>query len=207
MRAVIITPFLINSITSCYIPLNNDVIIAADVAFENAMKEGIKPDIIIGDFDHGKVSNFPRDVKIITVPCEKDDTDTMLCIKEAISRNVDEILIIGGIGGRLDHTIANIQSLAYCENNNVKCKITDGKNEAFITSSNIEISNKNGYYLSIFAYGGKCSGLSIKGTKYEVNDVDIDENFPLGVSNEIIKEKATISINNGRLLIITSMKD
>ena len=125
----------------------------------------------------------------------------------AIDKGADYILIAGGIGGRLDHTIANIQSLAYAESKGVKAELSDGKNRAMIASGRISIPKVENFYLSLFAYGGSCSGVSVRGTKYTLEDSELSVDFPLGVSNEITAQKAEIEVKSGRLLIILSKKE
>ena len=208
MKAFIITPFLTENIKNIVHIQETDLVICADVAYLAAKKEQIEPDIIIGDFDHGK-NDAPASstAKWIRVPSEKDDTDTMLCVKYALEKGADEIVIVGGIGGRLDHTFANLQTLAYIEKQGARAKLITEDNEAFLISSETHIEKRNGWYLSVFAYNGICCGVTIQGTKYEVSDVSLDSSFPLGVSNEFAAQKAIITVKQGELLVILSRKD
>ena len=205
MKAIILTPYHEGSYSQS-IADGADLVICADTSFAEAEQLGIIPDVIIGDFDHEDITNRAAG-SVITVPCEKDDTDTMLCIKYAIDKGADYILITGGIGGRLDHTIANIQSLAYAESKGVKAELSDGKNRATIASGKILIPRAENFYLSLFAYGGSCSGVSVRGTKYTLEDSELSVDFPLGVSNEITAQQAEIEVKSGRLLIILSKKE
>ncbi len=209
MKALIITPYLTTAIRQITDVSAYDLILCADCAYLTAKEERIEPHVIIGDFDHGAVTT-PTDgaQKIITVPCEKDDTDTMLCLKYAIEQGADDITILGGIGGRLDHTFANLQALAYAECRGIRAHLLAERDEAFLLSSEIRIpKRKDAWYLSVFAYDGICRGVSEKGTKYEVENVTLDTNFPLGVSNEITADFAEIRVQEGRLLVILSKKD
>lgn len=171
-------------------------------------KERIEPNIIIGDFDHGEndAPSFST-AEFIRLPSEKDDTDTMLCVRYALEKGADAIVIVGGIGGRLDHTFANLQTLAFIKKQGVTARLITEDNEAFLISDQMQIIKKDGWYLSVFAYDNICTGVTISGTKYEVTDVSLDTSFPLGVSNEITAEKATVSVKNGTLLVILSKKD
>ncbi len=207
MNALILTPYLKESIRAIADPAAADLILCADTAYLAAEAEGITPDIVIGDFDHGEAKMLANVKNTVCVPCEKDDTDTMLCIKYAIEKGADSLTILGGIGGRLDHTFANLQALAYAEKNGVHAVLKNGKNEAFLTAKAIKIPKKDGWYLSVFAYDNACEGITLRGTKYEVENVTLDTNFPLGVSNEITGEFAEIDVKKGRLLIILSKKD
>ena len=184
---------------------NDDFIICCDSGLYHAEGLGIKPKLIVGDFDSHPLPQ--TDVETIRLPCEKDDTDTMLCIKYAIGAGAEEIVIAGGIGGRLDHTIANIQSLAYAASRGVSAVLTDGRNEARILSGRARFPKKPGFYFSVFAYGGPCRGVSESGVKYPLRNVGLDSDFPLGVSNEITEDFADIEVKEGRLLIIQSKKE
>ena len=108
---------------------------------------------------------------------------------------------------RLDHTIANLQSLAYAESHGVHAVLTDGRNEARVISGHIRIPKKPGFYLSVFAYGGECRGVSEIGVRYPLRDAVLSVNFPLGVSNEIVDDYAEIEVREGRLLVILSGKE
>ncbi len=208
MKALIITPYLLSEIRSLTDLADYDLILCADSAYLAAAREGIRPHIIIGDFDHGHgVMPEPRD-NVTVVPCEKDDTDTMLCLKYAIEHGAEDITILGGIGGRLDHTFANLQALAYAERHHVPTRLVTDSDEAFLMTGAVRLpKRKDAWYLSVFAYDGSCTGVNIKGTKYEVENASLDNNFPLGVSNEITADFAEISVKTGRLLVIFSKKD
>ena len=135
----------------------------------------------------------------------QDDTDTMLAIKEAARRGFTKITIIGGLSGRLDHTFANIQTLAYGVQNDLDILITDGENTAFIMRpGKITLEKKEGFSLSVFSYGNTVSNLCIDGVKYPVSNATLTSFFPLGVSNDITKDHANISFSEGMLLIIIS---
>ncbi len=207
MNAIIITPYLKEKIKNIVTITNKDMLLCADTAYLAAKAEGLTPDIVIGDFDHGEAKAFQNEAITIRVPCEKDDTDTMLCIKYAIEKGADSLTIVGGIGGRLDHTVANLQALAYAEKHGIQAILVSGNNEAFLMRGIGKLPKKDGFYLSVFAYDGVCEGVSIHGTKYEVENAVLDTNFPLGVSNEITADFAEIEVKTGRLLIILSKKD
>lgn len=205
MKAIIITPCITQKILDTVEIKSGDFIICADNSFPYAIAEGIVPDLIIGDFDTGKPVDFPVGTEILRFPVEKDDADTMLCVKEAAARGYRKITVVGGLSGRLDHTFANIQMLAYGKTNGLDITVTDGKNEVFLMKpGKISLDKKDGYSLSVFSYGEKASGISLKGTKYPLQNGTLTNLFPLGLSNEITEEKAEISFSEGELLIIIS---
>ena len=165
-------------------PDKDDLIIAADAGYLNVQKAGLRPDVVIGDFDSSKKPN--TDTPIETFPILKDDTDTMLAIKYGFNSGYKRFEIYGGLGGeRTDHTIANIQSLAYIVDHGGE-GILVGENETFalIKNSSIKLRSEKGKTLSVFAYGGIAEGISIKGAVYETDNLTLTPFFPLGVSNK-----------------------
>lgn len=201
-RCVIITAFVDGNISEIYQKESSDYIICADGGTQIAEKGGIVPDIVLGDLDSANVIDEKYD--FIKFPKEKDDTDTMLCLKYGIDKGFDNFVIIGGIGGRFDHTIANIQTLAYAKEHNVTAKLISKDAECFFLweKDSCELNKKDGFYLSVFSYSEKCTGVTIKGTKYPLENGELTNTFPLGVSNEITENKAYISLDKGKLLVI-----
>ena len=207
MRCVIITAVCEGGLTSCYHPEEDDFILCADHGWKLALDEGITPDAVISDFDSYEGSDLP--VKcVMRHPVEKDDTDTMLCVKYALEHGMKDILIIGGIGGRLDHTVANLQTLLYASVRGARIEMRDGNSRLHMLSAphftEITLPACEGYTLSVFAVGGKCKGISERGVYYKIADTDLTPDFPLGVSNKITADKAHISIREGNLLIVES---
>ena len=205
MKAIIITPRLDKKIADTVKICTDDFIICADNSFSMALSQGVLPNLIIGDFDTGAPIPFPEGIEIQRFPVKKDDSDTMLCIKEAARRGFTDITVVGGLSGRLDHTFANIQMLAYGIASNLDITITDGENEAFLLRpGKITLPQKAGFSLSLFSYGEKASGISLRGVKYPLENGELTNLFPLGLSNEITEKEAEISFGNGLLLIIIS---
>ena len=180
-------------------------IICADRGVIHAQNIGIEPDLIVGDFD--SLGTVPRaDCKILQFTPEKDDTDLMIALKEAIKLGFKDIMIYAALGGRLDHTFASIQTLAYALDHSIRAQlVSDDAVVELLVPGEYRIQRKDGYSLSLFSYTAKVSGLSISGVKYEVSEAEISNSFPLGVSNEITGSEAFISFKNGRLLIIQSL--
>lgn len=208
MKALIITPYLLYPIREITSPENADLIICADSAYLKAQKENITPHAVIGDFDHEEQAepqgNFQKLLRFSSI---KDDTDTMLCIKYALNRGADQIQIAGGIGGRLDHTFANLQALAFIHDHGATGQISDGDHDIFLTSSTLTLKKGKYDYASVFAYDPICKDISLKGFKYEGEHLELQSNFPLGVSNEITSEQAEIHVGEGRLLVILAKQE
>ena len=205
MKAIIITPCLKEKIQDTVKISPDDFVICADNSFPAAINQGIIPDLIIGDFDTGAPVSFPTEAEIQRFPIEKDDSDTMLCVKEAARRGFTDITVVGGLSGRLDHTFANLQMLAYGASIGLNITVTDGENEVFLLRPGKTIlQKKDGFSLSLFSYGEKASGISLRGVKYLLENGELTNLFPLGLSNEITEEKAEISFTHGILLVIIS---
>ena len=182
----------------------NSLVISADRGFLLAEKFGIKSDIIIGDFDSlGAVPEF--DSEVITFPPEKDDTDLMLAVKEGLKRGCEKFVLYGCLGGRLDHTLGNLQTLAYLVEKGATGKIVS-ENEIIqlVPKGKYIVNNQRGFSLSLLSFSEKVSGLTIKGTKYRLENGTISNSFPIGISNAITDESAEISFESGELLVIQS---
>ena len=180
-----------------------DYVIACDRGWQYAQQMGIKPDLIIGDFD-----SSPRpetDIPILQFPSHKDDTDTMLAAREALKRGFKNIAICCAFGARLDHTMANIQSMAYAASHGCKCELYAG-DEYFctLTKSSGTFPAKENFSFSVFSLTDSCAGVSITGAEYECSDVTLTNAFPLGVSNKWKKDAITVSLAEGILLIVES---
>ena len=191
---------------------NGNIYIAADSGIHTAEKLNIKPDIMIGDFDSFDLTkskyyfNNSDNIKIIKYPAEKDDTDLMLAVKYALGLGYKNIAIIGGLGGRIDHTLVNIFYLKYIYNNNGCGYITDGYNKiSYFANSNIKIY-KNYKYVSVIPLSPEIRGVTIKGFKYLLNDATVRFEEPYTVCNEILSgpdllEYGEIIISDGEALI------
>ena len=180
-----------------------DIVIAADCGLKTLNTLNIQPDIIIGDFD--SLGYIPQGEKVIKHPRIKNDTDSLLCIKKAFELGYRYFEIYGCIGGRLDHTFANIQSASYVAENNGVAIFYDTDNKSALTvikNNSITFSSENKGNISVFSVTDKSHGVTEKGLLYEVTDWELSSDFPLGVSNEFKGCEATISVNNGKLCVI-----
>lgn len=180
---------------------SDNLIIAADGGFDALSKKNIVPDLLLGDFD--SIDLLPEHANTLKFPVEKDFTDTFLAYEEGRKRGYLNFVIYGGTGGRLDHTVANLQTLANISQNGGRGFLIG--NDTVITAisdSCIEFPAQMSGKAGVFAFGGKASGVNIKGMKYCAEKIDVSPYFPLGVSNEFINETAKISVENGTLIII-----
>ena len=187
----------------------NDLIIAADSGYNNASRLGVRPGLLLGDLDSIDRGALAPDelehIEKIIVPAIKDDTDTQLAVDTALERGADEIIIIGGLGGRLDHTLSTVFLLEYIKDKGARGVITDGRNRVRIMESGEELTIKRGYkYLSLVGLTDTCEGVSISGVFYPLKDAVLERKYAFAVSNEITADAAEISLSKGILLVIES---
>lgn len=179
----------------------NDFMICCDSGLNHADKLGIRPDLIIGDFDSHEKPDLTTET--ITLPCEKDDTDTMAAIREAAARGFREFLLIGIIGGRLDHTLANIYILLWLDHRGLKGSAVDDYSELEIVSRSPAYVDDRYAYFSLVNISGKAEGVSIANAKYTLENAVIQNEFQIAVSNEPLPGKtAEITVKQGELLLI-----
>lgn len=185
-----------------YLPEKVDLIVAADSGYATADKLGIKPDIVMGDFDSYK-GNLPSEMDVLRVACEKDVTDTMLACEYAKDSGCSYITIIGGTGGRIDHSISNIFYLEDLRRQGIKVKLLDGENSVqVVMDETISIPNNGGYF-SVFALD-ECIVTEL-GCKYPLNRAKLVRQRPYAVSNEASTDNAEVSVK-GVALVVTSTR-
>ena len=191
-----------NSGTKLVIP-PNAFVIAADGGLNYLEEAKVKPDIIIGDFD--SLGRVPEGEMVIRCNAEKDDTDTMISVREALSRGAKTILIYGGLGGRLDHSIANLQTLSYIANQGA-CGFLIGCGCVctVIKNGSIDFGEEMSGLISVFCLGDRAEGIYIRGLKYELTNHTLSNSLPLGVSNEFMGRRSSVSVKDGLLLLVFS---
>ncbi len=190
----------------------DDFVIAADSGYLTARHFSVKPHMLLGDLDsldRSAVSDTElSELEKIIVPSIKDDTDTQLAVDTAISRGAEKIVIIGGLSGRLDHTLSSVFILEYIAERGIECIMTDGRNRVHILCADGEpkrLSVNRGYkYLSLVALTDKCEGVSVSGVYYPLMSVELTRKYSYAVSNEITSEFAEISLERGVMLVIES---
>ena len=187
-------------------PKGDDLRIAADSGYENAVTLGERVDLLLGDFDSLKTSELPRDVEQIRVPAEKDFTDTQLAVDTALKKGADEICIVGGLDGRLDHTLSNLAILEDLSAKRIHATITNGYNRVRYIESTSTLIPKSGYrYLSLLCLSQKAKGVSVEGCKYPLKNATLTRTFQYAVSNEVDGNCALISVRKGGIYVIESL--
>ena len=179
----------------------DDYLVFCDSGLKHIDSLGVKPNLIVGDFD--SYDNPNLDVETIVLPCEKDDTDTVFAVKEALKRGFDEFLLIGVIGARLDHTLGNVSILMYLDSLSKKGVIIDDYSEMEIVSKEPAFIEDSFAYFSLINVSGKAKGIVVENAKYSLDNAEITCEYQYGISNEVIKgEIAKVSVSDGQLLLV-----
>ena len=184
----------------------DDYIVSADGGQKHLAKLGLDADLFIGDFDS---SSIPQtDSELLKYPVEKDDTDTMLAVKIGISRGCKEFLILGGMGGRFDHTFANIQALCYADKNSAKATLCDEKNQLFVISGKTaSIVAHQDEKVSLFSINGESCTVTLQGFYYPLENGKLYSCDPMGVSNFLVDNTGEITVKDGTLLVVISKEN
>ena len=185
--------------------LNNAIVIAADGGLVHTNALGITPQIVLGDFD--SLGYTPAGANVF--PVEKDDTDAMLAVRKGLELGCDRFLLYGSLDGpRLDHTVANFQTLQFLADNGATGYLI-GKDHivTVVKGGKIDFPATAEGIVSVFCMGADAEGVSIDGLQYALKDGTLSAGFPLGVSNHFVGKDAEISVKNGSLLIIYDRKN
>ena len=179
----------------------DDYVIFCDSGLKHLENLQVQPSLIVGDFDSHENPHLA--VETIVLPCEKDDTDTVFAVKEAIKRGFDDFLLIGVIGARLDHTLGNVSILLYLNSLGKKgCIIDDYSEMEIVTDKPVPIAEKYAFF-SLLNVTGCARGITITGAKYLLDNAEITCEYQYGVSNEVLPgQTAYVSVREGCLLLI-----
>lgn len=202
-----------------------ELLIAADSGMEFLFRNHLVPDVIAGDFDSvGQEAyehfvgegmedasceeTWKKDKKteILRLNPIKDDTDTEFVIREAIRRGATSITVLGGTGTRLDHVMGNVHLLGIGLGCNVEIELVDGHNRVRMISSELVLEREKqfGDFVSILPFAGDAKGVTLKGFKYPLDKAVVKSFSSLGISNEIVEDKAVVQVEEGVLLVIES---
>lgn len=179
----------------------DDYVVFCDSGLKHLEHLQVLPSLIVGDFDSHE--NPHLDVETIVLPCEKDDTDTVYAVKEAINRGFDDFLLIGVVGARLDHTLGNVSILLYLDSLGKKGSIIDDYSEMEIVSDEpVSICDQYSFF-SLLNITGCAKGITITGAKYPLDGGEITCEYQYGISNEVLPGKtAQVAVAGGKLLLI-----
>ena len=190
----------------CALPVNSlpeigpdDLVIAADAGYKQL--GGIKPHLVVGDFD--SLGYVPREESVVELPVRKDDTDALFAVKLGLSRGFRRFVLLGSVGGRLDHTLANIQALAYLTTRGARgVLVGEIEKITMLQNGSLNFFGTPEGIVSVFAYGGTATGVTEENLAYPLDCATVTTDFPIGVSNEFTNQPARITVEEGCLLIV-----
>jgi len=184
-----------------------DFLIAADKGYEALEAYGAPPDLVVGDFDSlGRRPNHPN---VIQLPVMKDDTDMVYALREGLERGYRRFVLLGGVGGRLEHTLANLATGLYLAKNGVNVLLANERSELryLVPGRELFLQRRDWKYLSLFPMEGRLTGVCIRGAFYPLENAVLTADYPLGVSNEFIADTAQLQCSGGCGLVVLTRDD
>ncbi len=185
---------------------DGDIIIAADAGMNYCKRDNIVPDIIVGDFD--SLGSVPDAENVISLPVEKDDTDTSFAVKYAMGKGYKKFVIFGGTGGRRqDHTFANIALLSFIsKNGGIGFLVSGDTTITAITDAKLSFPASLEGDISVFSFDTVSDGVTETGLYYNFNNAIVENSVVTGVSNSFTGKESSVSVRKGTLIIYFSGK-
>ena len=209
-----------------FAPVPGDLVLAADGGYRALYSLGYTPDLLLGDFDSLGDLPLPPDLPVLRFPARKDDTDTGLALRHGLDRGFRDFALYGCAGGRVDHLLANLQSMARVSRLGATIRLAAPEYDAWaLTGPAPDTSapstpaphasapdgpaavlalppRPGGTLVSVFCHGDRAEGVTLTGLSYPLDGADLTGDFPLGVSNRRLEgQPATVSVRRGTLLI------
>ena len=183
-------------------PTAEDYVIAADRGYDSLMAYGVVPDLAVGDFD--SLGYQPDHPNVIQLPVEKDDTDMVFALRKGLELGYRRFLLLGGVGGRLEHTLANLQLLDWLTGQGGQGFLAGEKTVATAIRgpASLTFPAAMSGYLSAFCNSGTAEGVTLENLKFPLEHSTLTSSFPLGVSNQFLGQSARVSVEKGSLLLI-----
>ncbi len=188
-----------------------DFMAAVDFGLQFFYDAGLRPDLIVGDFDSVEKDRLrffegQKDIAWMRLNPEKDDTDTEAALRETLKRGYEKIHILGGTGGRVDHMLGNVGLLGIGLKTNTEILLVDAKNRIRMIQNDFSIAKKEQYgtYISLLPVTPEVTGITLSGMKYPLKDFTMKQFGTIGVSNEIVEDLAEIRLRDGILLVAES---
>lgn len=183
-----------------------DLLICADGGLRVARRAGVPPHILIGDFDSAPETLLAwaraRGAQLVRHPRRKDKSDSELALDAAVDGGATQVEFLGVLGGRLEHTLANITLLVQAEARNVRAKIVDGRQELFLAQSETRVPGRRGDGVSLVPMTPRVTGITLTGFRYPLKNAAVRQGSTLTISNVIARPPATIRFKRGRLLVV-----
>ncbi len=207
MRAVIVAngplpkpPFPRPRITS------EDLVVCVDGGAGNALAMGLEPRVVIGDMDSME-AELRRHLEgegclFVEYPSRKDETDSELAVRYALSEGATELVLLAALGGRIDHTLANVMLLAIPELSQVSARMIDGNQELVLVRDEILIEGRPGETISLLPLAGDAVGIQTEGLEYPLSDGSLKFGAGRGVSNVLVAPRARVQVGGGLLLLV-----
>lgn len=181
----------------------SDLVYAVDGGYRHCREAGVTPDLLLGDMDSLGLAPEETGVPFERLPCEKDDTDTLYAARRLLAQGMGQITLACALGGRLDHTLANLGVLCFLLAQGAAGRLIDPCCCAEVFAPGEYTLEKEDYSLfSLFPLEGVCEGVCIENAKYPLDHYRLTASFPIGVSNEFLCGDARVSFAGGRLLAI-----
>lgn len=207
-RAVVFSAVPVEQEMAAYLQ-PGDFIVACDAGYRNADKLGVRPDLIVGDFDSAPQPRTDRET--IVLPHVKDDTDTQFAAHWLVEHGFDEVVLLGALGGaRVEHMFANISTGLYLALQGVEVVLADARSEMhyLLPDHPLDLARKDWMFLSVFALGAPMTGVTMQGVYYPLQGATLSElDYPLGTSNEFTRPVAHLQCDAGHGLVVLTRAD
>lgn len=207
-RAVVFSAVPVESEMAAYVQ-PGDFIVACDAGYRNAAKLGVRPDLIVGDFDSAPQPETDRET--IVLPHVKDDTDTQFAARWLVEHGYEEVTLLGALGGsRIEHMFANVSTGLFLAMHGIKTILADARSEMhyLLPGKELVLERKDWMYLSVFALGAPMTGVTLQGVYYPLENATLSElDYPLGTSNEFIEPVAHLQCAGGHGLVVLTRAD
>ena len=186
-------------------------VICADGGARHLLALGLTPRTVVGDMDslEPELLDTLREggTRILSYPARKDETDTELALRYALEQKPAEIEIHGALGGRIDHTLANISLLVMAAREGIKTRLMEATTELFVISGQEQIDGSPGEIISLFPLTTEVKGITLEGFEYPLEKATMEIGKPYGISNRLLDNRGTITIASGYLLVVKSREE
>lgn len=207
-RAVLLSAVPVGPEMAAYLQ-PGDFIVACDAGYRNAAALGVRPDLIVGDFDSAPQPRTEGDT--IVLPHVKDDTDTQYAARWLAEHGFEEVVMLGALGGpRVEHMLANLSTGLFLSLHGVRTILADSRSEMhyLLPGRPLELPRRDWMYLSLFALGAPLTGVFERGVYYPLENATLTElDYPLGTSNEFIEPVARLQCSGGHGLVVLTRAD
>lgn len=186
----------------------DELIIAVDGGLRHCLHYDLRPDLLIGDLDSVDPAEVQQlaslGVQVEKFPVEKDETDLELAVLRALEMGAQNLILFGGLGGRLDHTLGNLSLLFHPRLIHHSIRFLDGKTEIFAISEYADLAGKAGDLVSLIPWGGNAEGVSTHGLVYPLKNETLFHYHTRGISNVMLADTASVSVKGGTLLCVVT---